>query len=401
MSGIEKPFKRGYTFVKYDILRLIGQGGFSYIYHVRYNNQKYALKVESKSIRKPKLENEIEILRIIHVSNFFPDFIESGETEKYNYYLMQILGPNLTTIRKRLPEQRFSLASTLLLSLHMLRCIEEFHNCGYIHRDIKPANFLVKSSREFPLTLIDFGLARLHIQTSRHPFEVSDYEYENDANFNNNTGQSDKVPIPARPKAGFVGTLRYCSLTAHECHDLGRRDDLISWFFSSVELFKGELPWSNPNLDRDAVKNLKKEYCTFTTVAESNEELHEFEISPTKPVLKLCIGMPTEFTSIWNLIDEYKYESKPDYKMIFSLIHRAMKKNKVKYENHLDWVDKLTPEEKERISLVEMDPSQHDYDVFRYKDKELPKINDGDDFDKGCKCCQCCQCCKCGKCLLI
>lgn len=391
MSASEKPFKRGNIFIKYVILRLVGQGGFSYIYHVKDKDtdKKYALKVESKSARKPKLENEIEILNIIHVSPFFPDFIDQGETHKYRYYVMQLLGPNLTTIRKALPEKKFSLASTLLLSVHMLRCIEEFHKCGYVHRDIKPANFLVKDKREFPLALIDYGLSRNHIQTVRHPFEyISDDDDANhNSNFNNNAdNRSDRAPIPPRPKTGFAGTLRYCSLTAHEGHELGRRDDLISWFFSAVELFKGELPWSDPSLDRDAIKSQKEAFCTLTTEGLEEGELHQFEISQAKPQLKLCIGMPTEFTSIWNLLNEYSYESKPDYKMILSLLTRAMKKNNIKFGDKLDWEVLLKPEDKERISLVNIDPN-YDYHFYKPDKNDLVPINDDDDADKpGCKC---------------
>ena len=99
--------------------------------------------------------------------------------------------------------------------------------------------------------------------------------------------------------------------------------------------------------------------------------------------------MPSEFTSIWNLLNGYSYESKPDYKMILSLLVKAMERNNVKFNDKLDWEELLKPEDKDRISLVKIDTT-YDYDIYRPdKKKDLVPINDDDDIDAdkpGCKC---------------
>ena len=51
--------------------------------------------------------------------------------------------------------------------------------------------------------------------------------------------------IPSRKEVGWRGTTRYGSLNAHKRQDLGRRDDLESWFYGLVEMTRGTLPWRN------------------------------------------------------------------------------------------------------------------------------------------------------------
>jgi serine/threonine protein kinase len=97
----------------------------------------------------------------------------------------------------------------------MLRAIESFHGHGFLHRDIKPSNSLIRPSRKYPLALIDYGLSRPYCDCL--------------------TGN----PIPPRHNPGFVGTSKYASINAHAGVELGRRDDLYSWFFSMVELWAG------------------------------------------------------------------------------------------------------------------------------------------------------------------
>ena len=51
---------------------------------------------------------------------------------------MQLLGQNLSEVRRSRPEGFFSCSTTALLGLQMLQAIENVHRQGYLHRDIKP-----------------------------------------------------------------------------------------------------------------------------------------------------------------------------------------------------------------------------------------------------------------------
>jgi serine/threonine protein kinase len=64
-------------------------------------------------------------------------------TVEYNFLVMQLLGSNLSDIRKKQPGGKFSLATSALLSKQMLIAIEALHDQGYLHRDVKPVSFLL------------------------------------------------------------------------------------------------------------------------------------------------------------------------------------------------------------------------------------------------------------------
>lgn len=65
-------------------------------------------------------------------------FITCGRFSEYNYMVMELLGENLSELRRRQPEGKFSLSTTLRLGQQMLCAIQAMHDLGYLHRDIKP-----------------------------------------------------------------------------------------------------------------------------------------------------------------------------------------------------------------------------------------------------------------------
>ena len=89
------------------------------------------------------------------------------------------------------------------------------HCAGIIHRDIKPSNFVMgnQASEEdrSKVYLCDFGLAKEHLDMNT--LEV----------------------YPPRKHTDFRGTIPYASLTAHQKKELGRKDDLWSYFFIILE----------------------------------------------------------------------------------------------------------------------------------------------------------------------
>ena len=80
--------------------------------------------------------------------------------------------------------------------------------------------------------LVDFGLAKEHIDPK--------------------TG----VPFNERKHTDFRGTIPYASLTAHLKKELGRVDDLWSYFFIVLEFFEQPLPWKT-NTNKDEVRDIK------------------------------------------------------------------------------------------------------------------------------------------------
>lgn len=58
-----------------------------------------------------------------------------------NFLVMQLLGRNLSELRRMRPNQTFSISTIGMLASHMLAAIETLHIHGYIHRDCKPVSW--------------------------------------------------------------------------------------------------------------------------------------------------------------------------------------------------------------------------------------------------------------------
>jgi casein kinase 1/casein kinase 1 delta len=121
---------------------------------------------------------------------------------------MVLLGPTLAEMRHALPDERFTLLTSVRLGYHSFCCVQSIHQHGLLRRDRKP-----------PSVLIDFGLSR----TWR---------------------RQDGSPIRPRRGVGLVGTRRYASVHAHQAVESSHRDDLISWVYTVLEPIEETLPWS-------------------------------------------------------------------------------------------------------------------------------------------------------------
>ncbi|KHN78349.1 Putative casein kinase I C03C10.2, partial [Toxocara canis] len=206
---------------------MIGSGGYGQIYYAideRSEEQLgVAIKTESK-IRKGKTSKrmilEQKVLLRLQGRSHAPLMWGSGSTSKVNYIIMQLLSKNLSDIRKQSPYKRFSRSTTGRILIQGIAGLRDLHHIGYIHRDVKPQNicFGLTEVSKHRLIFVDFGLARR-------------YRYNN--------GQI----RPLREGCGFRGTTIYASLRSHEGMDLGPADDLISLYYSAIEMVRGSVPW--------------------------------------------------------------------------------------------------------------------------------------------------------------
>lgn len=273
------------------IIKHICDGGFGSVYLVRdtsQNNQPFAMKIAHKD--QTFLLIEADVLKEIQDSMYVPKLNKVGLSGSYRYIVMKLLGPSLGKIRKVLDKKRFSLYTILSVSLQTLTIIQNFHNRGFVHRDIKPSNFLIKIEMPQDIILIDFGFSKRHIDP------LTDMPHLPDTN------------------GSFVGTLKYASLNAHYHNDLGRCDDLISWFYSISELASGQLPWDSKSGKED-VKRTKE----------------------TVSVEELCKNLPVEFQQIYLYISTLKYDDEPDYSYIATQIGHAMRNHDFEKKRTLDW----------------------------------------------------------------
>ena len=252
------------------------------------------MKTEQNSAVKKTLSFEFQILAQVQSSPHFPRLGILGHGPDFSFYSMELLGPSLSHFLKKIPEHKFNLSTAVRASFHILKCIEAFHIFGFVHRDIKPGNILTREGLENPLCLIDFGLARVYVNSA--------------------TGQH----LPRRPRVGFRGTKVYASCHAHRGEDLSRRDDLISWFYLTLEFIQGYLPWRGIS-DKATILTLKENFDVGQTVSPLAPELFE----------------------VWRHISSLRYEDTPNYGSIYTSLRRILTRIGANMDDPFEWHEML------------------------------------------------------------
>ena len=281
-------------FKKYRCLEYIGEGSFSQIFKVEYNNNFYAIKLENINNKQNLLSNEASMMIYLKGPNI-PYIVTYGSSGGYNLIVMQLLGKNLQQIFEI--NGNFSIKTVCLLAIQMISILEHIHNKGVIHRDIKPENFVLGKENERNskhLYLIDFGFSK----------------------FFDKNGLNDIVT----DKKNLIGTPRYASINALRGIEQSMRDDLESVGYILVYLLKGKLPWMGIKC-MDKNEKLKK-ICIRKIETSSSD---------------LCVGLPKEFVEYFDYCNDLEYEQKPDYTFLKNLFFKVLRNEKEKFDYIYDW----------------------------------------------------------------
>lgn len=282
----------------YQLDKIIGRGRFGRVYkgiHSR-TGQFVAVKLEDRRTESKLLDEAKTIKAIRKHCSGVPEIYRIGNSTKWNYMIMSYLGPNLEELFIYC-KRRFSIKTTILLSLQIFNIIKEIHETGIIHRDIKPDNFVIGFGETHnTIYLIDFGLSISYInnKTMQH----RDYEH----------------------KHQFTGSFRYSSINNHKGIQQSRRDDLESICYMMIYFYKGILPWQNIPAE-DKREKLKKTYQRKKDVS----------------IDELCSECPKEFKQIVSYCRKLGYKETPDYSYIQYLLKKIKKKYKIKNDDDYDW----------------------------------------------------------------
>ena len=185
----------------------IGAGAFGQIYKCQNVKTKeiYAGKIESLTSISPQLYHEYKILNEMKGKFGFPTCYKLINTKQDRTLIMDFLGPNLETIMNKMPNQKFTMKTALMITEQIIQRLKDLHSKFLLHRDMKPENFVIgQKGKERTIFLIDFGLSRKYIneRTLEH--------------------------IPLKDKRPILGTVRYISINTHLGFEQSRRDDLES-----------------------------------------------------------------------------------------------------------------------------------------------------------------------------
>ncbi|CAJ0955513.1 unnamed protein product, partial [Mesorhabditis belari] len=305
VSDIKRPIKRtGSLFErKYEIVKVIGRGAFGETYQAiqQRNREAVAIKIVDKGKDGKRSVLEQEILRKLSVHTNFPRLIASGSSKlshmSINYFVMELLGENLSTLRKKRADNRFKPETVLRIGIQGLHGLETLHKNGYIHRDVKPPNMCIgwSGAKVRIVHLIDFGLARIK--------------------------KLDKDDYKRRAFAAFKGTVRYVSTNVHERRAQHPIDDLLSLYYSLCELAEGKLPWRDFS-DQDQVYQSKRR--------------HKGDLTK---------HMPQSFLNLYKMIDGEDFIDSPDYENMKDLLKKLLPKGFVEANTPYEWEEVDEPKD--------------------------------------------------------
>eukprot|EP00963_Diacronema_lutheri_P008444 scaffold752_cov322-Pavlova_lutheri.AAC.41 len=262
------------------------------------------------------LQRESKVLERLRGISRVAQLIECGS----GYLVMPVYGANAADVRRKRRKGGLECEEVVAMGRGMLRCLKDLHGSGWIHRDVKPANFVFRNrsndqsfrgcGKRKRTTKLDTASKETETELGRatnipHEEKTTSSQEKNKAcqtstmpedlgnGCSGRDGAEDVVlldmglakryahsngkHIAPRASVGFRGTPAYASPRAHDGEDLSRRDDLISLFFTLVELVEGKLPWRG--LEEDAVGQTKKYYLAsklHELTPKSGKLLHPF-----------------------------------------------------------------------------------------------------------------------------
>jgi serine/threonine protein kinase len=257
---------------KYKIVEKLNEGAFGSIYKAENIRTKeyVAIKMEAKNGISNTLKNEAKIYQYLGKQNGFPQLKWFGSEEKFNYFVIDLLGCSLEKMVAI--HGHFTLKTALALGTQIITRIKFLHEKYLLHRDIKPANFLFGlGTQTNKLYLVDFGFAKRYNYNGSHMLEKS--------------------------LNSIVGSPNFVSLNVHKLIEPSRRDDLESAIYIIMYMLYGSLDWFGKQLS---------------------------EMVVLKELLTNKIDLPPFIRNMLVYVRQLCFQQKPDYDYLIYLLENEL-----------------------------------------------------------------------------
>jgi serine/threonine-protein kinase len=146
---------------RYDIERLLGQGGMATVYLARdvARDRTVAVKVLRPELAvamgAERFLREIKVAGNLHHPNILQIY-DSGSVDGVVFFVMPfITGESLRDKLDR--EQQLAIDEAVRITREVADALQHAHNNGIVHRDVKPENILLEDGHAI---VADFGIAR-------------------------------------------------------------------------------------------------------------------------------------------------------------------------------------------------------------------------------------------------
>lgn len=226
----------GTTVGHFEVLDLLGAGGFGEVYRARDNRlgRMVALKVLPAAFardpeRRERFRREALAASALNHPNICTvyDLFDSGEK---TFIVMELVEGR--TLHAALAAGPLPVVEALPIALQITEALAEAHRAGILHRDVKSANIVLTLRGQ--VKVLDFGLAK---------------------RLGTEAGSGDSAPAALTREGTALGTLTYMSPEQLLGKAVDGRSDLFSFGVVLFEMMTGRLPFegSTPIAVSDAI----------------------------------------------------------------------------------------------------------------------------------------------------